>query len=490
MVTVYGGTPIEPQVHDLHRGVDFFVGTTGRVLDHINRGNIDFSGLKSVVLDEADQMLKLGFKEDVESILSTIKRQVDAKDLQTCLFSATIPSWVRDVAREHLKRNFRIVDLAKDLKNKTAQTVNHLAINCPYHNRLAVLADLLVVYAGDKGKTIVFTQTKADANALILSDKIKQDIEVMHGDIAQNQREVTLKRFKEGKFSVLVATDVASRGLDIPNVDLVIQIEPPQDTETYIHRSGRTARAGNSGTCITFFTKKSQQLVQQIEERAGIKLKLIGAPQPEDVIRASSKDVLKKLDEVSDSVLELFSDAQKLLVEKYKGDKDKAMKACLAVISGHYQMTLVARSLLSGQEKMTTLEMSMPPIEGNPRNIDHQEEVMTFLRFGWPPKLTDNIRVMKVKRDMSGVLFDLWEDRVEQFMDYYNELKVKGLDKGVEIQRCSQLPELEDDEEGGFGGGWRAGNANGGGYGVQSGYGGNPRYQQQNSGYGGNGGGY
>jgi ATP-dependent RNA helicase DDX21 len=102
-------------------------------------------------------MLKLGFKEDVEQILSTVKQEVDSEQLQLCLFSATIPSWVRDVARQHLKRNYRIVDLAKDLKNKTAQTVNHLAINCPFHNRLAVLADLLVVYAGDKGKTIVFT---------------------------------------------------------------------------------------------------------------------------------------------------------------------------------------------------------------------------------------------------------------------------------------------------------------------------------------------
>jgi ATP-dependent RNA helicase DDX21 len=134
------------------------------------------------------------------------------------------------------------------------------------------------VYGGATGKTIVFTQTKADANSLILTDKIKEDVEVMHGDIAQNQREVTLKRFKEGKFNVLVATDVASRGLDIPNVDLVIQVEPPQDAETYIHRSGRTARAGNSGTCITFFNKKNQPQLQAIEDKAGVKFKIIGAP--------------------------------------------------------------------------------------------------------------------------------------------------------------------------------------------------------------------
>lgn len=161
------------QVRELRGGVEFFVGTTGRVLDHIERGNIDFSDLKTVVLDEADQMMKLGFKEDVEAILNTIQRSLKKEtDLQICLFSATIPSWVRDVARNYLKKDYRIVDLAKNLKNKTAQTVNHLAINCPFHNRLAVLADLLVVYGGATGKTIVFTQTKADANSLILTDKI------------------------------------------------------------------------------------------------------------------------------------------------------------------------------------------------------------------------------------------------------------------------------------------------------------------------------
>lgn len=127
----------------------------------------------------------------------------------------------------------------------------------------------------------MFTSTKHEANSLLLSEKIKKDIEVMHGDIAQNQREVTLKRFKDKKFSVLVATDVASRGLDIPSVDLVVQVEPPKDTETYIHRSGRTARAGRSGTCITFYNMKQVGFIRMIENKAGIKFSKIGVPQPE-----------------------------------------------------------------------------------------------------------------------------------------------------------------------------------------------------------------
>ena len=130
-LTVYGGVSIEDQTRELRRGVEIFVGTTGRVLDHIERGNIDFSHCKTVVLDEADQMLKLGFKEDIERILHRVRSQCQ-KNLQICLFSATVPAWVRQVANQHMSRNLRVVDLAQDLKNKTARKVAHLAISCPY----------------------------------------------------------------------------------------------------------------------------------------------------------------------------------------------------------------------------------------------------------------------------------------------------------------------------------------------------------------------
>lgn len=234
VLTVYGGVSIDLQIKELRNGVEFFVGTTGRVLDHIERGNIDFSNIKAVVLDEADQMLNMGFQEDVERIMQAILEEVKVAP-QFLLFSATIPHWVKDVAREYLHNSFQFVDLCKDLKNKTSQTVNHLAINVPDKLRISTLADVLLCYGGLHGKTLVFCQTKADANSVILHDKIKHQVEVLHGDIAQNQREVTLKRFREGKFKTLVATDVAARGLDIKDIDLVVQLEPPRETESYIH---------------------------------------------------------------------------------------------------------------------------------------------------------------------------------------------------------------------------------------------------------------
>jgi len=150
-----------------------------------------------------------------------------------------------------------------------------------------MLTNIFIVNCyGGTGRIIVFTSTKADANSLLLSNSITHDVEAMHGDIAQNQREVTMKRFKEGKFQVLVATDVASRGLDIPDVELVIQLDPPKDTESYIHRSGRTARAGKSGTCITFYNHKSIEFVDRIEQLAGVKLERIGVPTEADMVKA------------------------------------------------------------------------------------------------------------------------------------------------------------------------------------------------------------
>ena len=123
------------------------MGTTGRVLDHMERKNFNFSELKTIVLDEADQMLKLGFKEDVERIMTNIKEKAP-RDVQVLLFSATVPRWVKNVAENYLAPNFRMIDLAQNLKNKTASTVNHLAINCPYHNRMSALADVLIIYGG------------------------------------------------------------------------------------------------------------------------------------------------------------------------------------------------------------------------------------------------------------------------------------------------------------------------------------------------------
>jgi ATP-dependent RNA helicase DDX21 len=309
---------------------------------------------------------------------------------QTILFSATIPSWVKGVVSRFMDREYKTIDLCKDLSNKTSKTIKHLAIQCPYHNRMSTLADILLIYGF--GQTIVFTQTKADANQLLLSEKLSgKAIEVMHGDIPQNQREVTLRRFKDHKFNVLVATDVASRGLDIPTVDLVVQVEPPKDAETYIHRSGRTARAGKQGTCITFYTMKQVQQLMFLEQKTGITFAKIGIPQPEQVIRAQARDITKNLDEVNKDVVDIFEETAQDLVEKY-GDAKSALKYALAFMSGH-KTALTARSLLSGQEGSITFEIRMN------QPFQAISLVWSVLRKFWPQELLDDIRGMRGFKD-------------------------------------------------------------------------------------------
>lgn len=173
------------------------------------------------------------------------------------------------------------------MQNKTAKNVKHLAIDVQGNDRVSALANVLKCL-NSKSKAIVFTETKKEANELAQSDKLKS-IEAMHGDIKQFQRERTLDKFKENNLQVLVATNVAARGLDIPNVDLVVMVQPPQNTEDYIHRSGRTARAGASGTCITFYDDGNENKLCEIVMQSGIELERTDTATTQEMLRNSKK---------------------------------------------------------------------------------------------------------------------------------------------------------------------------------------------------------
>lgn len=168
------------------------------------------------------------------------------------------------------------------------------------------------------------------------------------------RREISLKKFKNGQCNVLVATDVASRGLDIPNVDLVIQLEPPKEIEAYIHRSGRTARAGNQGRCITFYSNRDMDIVRRIEQNAGIKFKIIGSPQPDEIVKASAESIQNTLKNIDVEVLPYFKEAAtKLILDK---GALNAVSMAMAYISGH-TTKFKERSLLSGSEKLVTIQI-------------------------------------------------------------------------------------------------------------------------------------
>uniref|UniRef100_A0A8D2N6G0 RNA helicase n=1 Tax=Zonotrichia albicollis TaxID=44394 RepID=A0A8D2N6G0_ZONAL len=347
----YGGTPYNGQIDLMRSGIDILVGTPGRIKDHLQNGKLDLTKVKHVVLDEVDQMLDMGFAEQVEDILRVAYKKDSEDNPQTLLFSATCPHWVYDVAKKYMKSRYEQIDLIGKRTQKAATTVEHLAIECHWSQRAAVIGDVIQVYSGSHGRTIVFCETKKEANELALNASIKQDCQSLHGDIPQKQREITLKGFRNGSFKVLVATNVAARGLDIPEVDLVVQSSPPKDVESYIHRSGRTGRAGRTGICICFYQRKEEYQLRHVEQKAGITFKRVGVPTATDIIKASSKDAMRCLDSVPQTAIEYFRESAQLLI-KEKGPVN-ALAAALAHISG--ATSIEQRSLLNSDVGFVTM---------------------------------------------------------------------------------------------------------------------------------------
>ncbi|KAK6784718.1 hypothetical protein RDI58_018173 [Solanum bulbocastanum] len=259
---VYGGVPISRQMSSLDRGVDVVVGTPGRIIDLLKRGALNLAEIQFVVLDEADQMLNVGFAEDVETILENVPQKH-----QTLMFSATMPSWILKITNKFLKNPVHI-DLVGDSDQKLADGISLFSIACDMHQKPAVLGPLITEHAKG-GKCIVFTQTKRDADKLSYVMQKSFKCEALHGDISQTQRERTLSGFRQGQFNVLVATDVAARGLDVPNVDLVVHYELPNSSEIFVHRSGRTGRAGKKGSAILIHSSGQHRDVKGIERDVG-----------------------------------------------------------------------------------------------------------------------------------------------------------------------------------------------------------------------------
>ncbi|PRI10068.1 DEAD/DEAH box helicase [Leucobacter massiliensis] len=257
LLPVYGGQAYGQQLSALRRGVDIVVGTPGRIMDHLNRGSLDLSQIKYLVLDEADEMLKMGFAEDVETILADTP---DTK--QVALFSATMPAQIRRISQQHLNdpREIKIAG-----KTQTSANITQRYAVVSYTQKLDALTRILEVEQFDG--LIVFTRTRGDSEQV--AEKLRArgySAAAINGDIQQAQRERTVQALKDGKLDILVATDVAARGLDVERISHVINYDLPIDTESYVHRIGRTGRAGRSGDAISFVTPREQRLLKAIEK--------------------------------------------------------------------------------------------------------------------------------------------------------------------------------------------------------------------------------
>lgn len=263
ILAVYGGQPIGRQIRVLKKGVHVVVGTPGRIMDHIRKGTLDLLGVGTIVLDEADEMLDMGFKEDIEKILNNVPKQ-----RQTLLFSATFSKDIKKLTKKY-QNNPEYLKISK--KELTVKEVEQYYYEAREKQKLDTLTTLMNVY--DLNLALVFCNTKRRVDTLTKDLKSRgYSVGGIHGDMRQEDRDKVMNKFRNGDLNILVATDVAARGINVPNVEAVFNYDLPRDNEVYVHRIGRTGRAGREGYAFTFVAGKEKYRIPDIEKYAKTKI--------------------------------------------------------------------------------------------------------------------------------------------------------------------------------------------------------------------------
>ena len=286
VVAVYGGSSITMQVRDIRRGVQIVVATPGRLIDLIERKAINLEEIKYVVLDEADEMLNMGFQEDIEFILQNTPRRDS-----TWLFSATMPQEIRQVSKRYMQEP---VEITVGKKNTANKNIDHQFFVTQAQHRYETLKRLIDFNPGIYG--IIFTRTKAEAQEI--SEKLTRegyDIDALHGDLSQQQRNKVMDEFREKTLQLLIATDVAARGIDVQGITHVINYELPDDVEVYTHRSGRTGRAGKTGVCMSIVHAREISRIRQIERMVQVPFHKLEIPSGKDVCRKQFYHFMERL---------------------------------------------------------------------------------------------------------------------------------------------------------------------------------------------------
>jgi len=330
-VAIYGGTDYRNQISALKRKVDVVVGTPGRIMDHIRQGTFKIKDINCLVLDEADEMLNMGFLEDIEWIIDQLP-----ENKQMVLFSATMPSEIRNIAKKYLNDPAEI--LIKSVKKET-QLISQKFLYVQRHHKLDALKRILEL--NNEG-VIIFVRTKLLTTSIAEAlENTGHTVAVLNGDIPQNQRENTVDRLKKGFINILVATDVAARGLDVERIKLVVNYDFPFDKETYTHRIGRTGRAGRSGEAILFVNQREKHFLRNLENSTRTKIEEINIPSNKII---NEKRMDKLLEDVNESSLAkdeneenkaLIIDVLDNLKEKYSMDDSNIAMAAINLVIGN-----------------------------------------------------------------------------------------------------------------------------------------------------------
>ncbi len=384
VLPIYGGQGYGPQLHGLRRGVHVVVGTPGRVIDHMHKGTLDLSALRFAVLDEADEMLRMGFAEEVEKILSTTPAA-----RQTALFSATMPAPIRRIAQTHLRKPAEVSIAAK---TTTATHIHQRSWLVSGMHKLDALTRILEAEPFDA--MLVFARTKQSTENL--AGKLEArgfSAAAIHGDIAQPQRERLVRQLKDGRLDILVATDVAARGLDVERISHVLNYDIPYDTESYVHRIGRTGRAGREGEAILFVTPRERGMLRAIERATRQKLEPMQLPTVEAVNDRRIARFMQRIGDTLAGEAELAPFRQ--LIERYENEHDTpaieiaAALACLV----HGDKPLLLKAPARDHAQSRTEDRAARAHKPRPKDPAHAPHRPERPHAGEPGKDTYRIEV-------------------------------------------------------------------------------------------------
>lgn len=320
ILPVYGGQPIDRQIHALRRGVHIIIGTPGRVMDHLDRKTLKLDAVKMIVLDEADEMLDMGFREDIELILKSIP-----ETRQTVFFSATMPKPFMDLTKK-FTRNPQHVKVAHE--KLTVPAIEQIYYDVKESMKMEMLSRVIDFY--DPKLALVFCNTKRKVDEVTAHLQARgYSADAIHGDMNQSQRDRVMAKFRGGTVEILIATDVAARGIDVGGIEAVFNLDVPQDEEYYVHRIGRTGRAGKSGMAFTFVSGRDIYKIRDIQRYAGITIKRKVVPTQKDVEDIKTNQFMEEVRASLDSKgLEKYS----AIIERFIGENTSSLDVAAALL--------------------------------------------------------------------------------------------------------------------------------------------------------------
>lgn len=361
---IYGGQPIDRQIKALKGGVQVIIGTPGRVIDHMNRRTLKMGSVDIVVLDEADEMLDMGFREDIESILDGMN-----EDRQTALFSATMPRSILEITDMYQKDPVHIKVVRKEL---TVSNIKQYYLETRHSDKLEVLTRILDVY--NPKLSVIFTNTKKGADELVSELQARGYLaDSLHGDMKQVQRDIVMSKFRSTTIDILVATDVAARGIDVDDVECVINYELPQDEEYYVHRIGRTGRAGRDGVAFSFVFGREMRKLKDIERYTKSKI---------------SKHPIPTVGDVENKRVDMFFSDVKNTIEEGSLSKQINWVEDFCEKEGYSLIDICAAMMKNylGDEEKHEIEELPSKSERSPRRID-KDMIRLFLNVGRKQKV-------------------------------------------------------------------------------------------------------